>query len=239
MKFAVIADIHANIAALDAALDDIQKRGIEKIYCVGDLVGYAPFPNEVISRLKSLAIPTLMGNYDEAIAYFKPTCGCDYPNEKSALIGSQSILWTKEHTSEESKAYLKSLPKDITLNIKEKTFLFVHGSPRLINEYLFEDTSEEVLEELFAARQIDVLICGHTHLPYHRIYNGKHIINAGSIGKPKHGDPQGTYVIVDVKGSVTVEIIKFSYNYEQTAQAIESSKLPNELAQMLRTGGKI
>lgn len=238
MKFAVIADVHSNIFALNAALEDIKKRGIERIFCAGDLVGYAPFPNEVIETIKKAKIPTVMGNYDEATAYFKPTCGCDYPNEKAAEIGNQSIAWTKKHTSEASKEFLKTLPGKIEFMEKEKKVLIVHGSPRQINEYLYETRPKEELKEIMNETEADVLICGHTHLPYHKIINDKHLINAGSVGKPKHGDPMGTYVIVDLNQDVKVDIIKFKYDYEKTAQAIEESELPNELATLLRTGGK-
>jgi putative phosphoesterase len=238
MKFAVIADVHSNIYALNAALEDIKQRGIERIYCAGDLVGYAPFPNEVIHTIKKANIPTVMGNYDEATAYFKPTCGCDYPNEKAAEIGNQSIAWTKKHTSEESKEFLKTLPSKIEFTEKGKKVLIVHGSPRQINEYLYETRPQEELEEIMSQADADILICGHTHLPYHKVINEKHLINAGSVGKPKHGDPMGTYVIVDIDQDVQVEIIKFPYDYEKTAQAIEASELPNELAALLRTGGR-
>jgi putative phosphoesterase len=238
MRFAVIADVHSNIYALDAALEDIKKRGIENIYCAGDLVGYAPFPNEVIETIKKAKIPTVMGNYDEATAYFKPTCGCDYPNEKAAEIGSQSIAWTKKHTSEASKEFLKTLPGKIEFTASGKKVLIVHGSPRQINEYLYETRPEEELKEIMNETEANILICGHTHLPYHKVINGKHLINAGSVGKPKHGDPMGTYVIVNIDHDVKVEIIKFKYEHEKTAQAIEESELPNELADLLRTGGK-
>lgn len=238
MKFAVIADIHSNIYALQAALKDLQEKNIQEIYCAGDLVGYASFPNEVISILKEKNIPTLMGNYDEAIAYFKPTCGCDYKDEKAAQIGNQSISWTKVHTSEESKEYIKSLPKQLEFVAKGKKVLIVHGSPRQINEYLFQDKPLEELKEILGLTDAEILICGHTHLPYHKVIDGKHLINAGSVGKPKHGDANGTYVIVSVDMEVSVEVVKFAYDVEKTARAIEESELPNEFAQLLRTGGK-
>lgn len=96
----------------------------------------------------------------------------------------------------------------------------------------------EDMKEILQNINADILICGHTHLPYHKMIDGKHIINAGSVGKPKDGDPRGNYVIVEIGNEVRMTVVKFTYDVEKAAQAIEEAELPNELAQLLRTGGK-
>lgn len=113
----------------------------------------------------------------------------------------------------------------------------VHGSPRRLNEYLHEDTGDEYLRELLEESGADVLICGHTHIPYHKQpAAGKHVINAGSAGKPKHGDRRAVYALVEIGDAVRVEFPKAPYDFESAARAIEAAGLPEEFARIIRTG---
>lgn len=236
MKIAVISDIHSNITALESVLLDIEDQKVDCIYCTGDLVGYAPFPNEVIELIRQKQIPSVMGNYDDAVGYMRFICGCDYKDEKSQALGEASILWTKENTLEQNKEFLRSLPEEIRFDINGTSVVLVHGSPERLNEYLFEDTPGEHMSELLEKAQADVLICGHTHKPFHKIIGNKHVINAGSVGKPKHGDPKAAYVIVEFNNEVKVEIMMVQYDYQKLATAIEESGLPDEFANMIRNG---
>jgi len=237
VKIAVFADVHSNLYALEAVLEDIESKGIDRIYCVGDLVGYGPRPNEVIELIKSKEIPTVMGNYDDAIGNMRLICGCDYKDEESLWLGEQSIAWTRDNTSEESKAWLSGLPAEIRETIAGYRFLFVHGSPKALNEYLYESTSDEYLNQLLKENDVDILVCGHTHLPYVKKLESGLVVNAGSAGKPKHGNPNATYVVIDFTvGTLCSGIIEVEYNYEDTAAEIEKSGLPNEFARTVRTG---
>jgi len=130
------------------------------------------------------------------------------------------------------------LLKQIPLQLGSLRVVLVHGSPRRINEYLFEDRPASSLERLLDMVEADVLVCGHTHLPYHRILpSGRHVVNAGSVGKPKDGDPRAGYVVLQVSGrELEVNFIRVAYDVERAAQAIEASSMPHEYAQMLRTG---
>ncbi len=235
---AVISDIHGNSYALEAVLKDIESRGVSNVYCAGDLVGYGPRPNEVIELTKKNSIPTVMGNYDDAIGNMRFICGCDYKDEKALRMGEGSIAWTKERTSEDNKGWLKELPGEIRLSVNGLKILLVHGSPRALNEYLYENTPEDYLKELLNENNTDVLVCGHTHLPnIKRLPNG-YVVNAGSVGKPKHGNPNATYVILEAAGSSILkgEIIQVRYNYEETAREIVEFGLPIEFAEIIRTG---
>ncbi|MCX7745867.1 MAG: metallophosphatase family protein [Clostridia bacterium] len=236
MRFAVIGDIHSNAAALDKVIHDIREKDVDFIVCTGDLVGYAPFPNEVIDLVRRSNILSIQGNYDKAIGNTEIVCGCDYKDEKQVELAGLSVMFTNEVITEENRSYLRSLPSELGLKAGELRILVVHGSPRKINEYLYEDSGEvvEVTREL----KEDILICGHTHKPYYKVINGKHVINSGSVGKPKHGNPNATYVTVEVvENKVKVNIHEVSYDYEKTAKAIEENQiLPNEFAQMLRMG---
>lgn len=236
MKFAVISDIHSNIAALKAVVSDIKAQEIDRIYCTGDLVGYAPFPNEVIDFIREKQIPTVMGNYDDAIGNMRFICGCDYKDENAQALGEASILWTKQHTSEKNKEFLRSLPEEIRFEAAGEKVLLVHGSPGVLNEYIYENLPSEQLSGYLEKGNCDILICGHTHRPFHLSIAGGHIINAGSVGKPKHGDPSSTYVIVDINEKVSVETRTVSYDYEAVSQAIQASGLPDEFADFIRKG---
>ena len=244
MKIAVISDIHSNIYALDAVLDDIENRNIDLIACTGDLVGYGTRPNEVINTIRKNKILTIMGNYDDAIGNYKIVCGCDYKDPKDAEKAALSMSFTSSETTDENKKYLSSLPKEATLVFNNKSIRFVNGSTRLINEYLKEGSkeAEEVMGELVE----DILVCGHTHIPYAKYYGEKLLVNAGSVGKPKTNNPAANYVIIEINNdekssdnnsSVKVEIIEVIYDFEKIAREIEENNiLPNDFARLIREG---
>lgn len=244
MRIAVISDIHSNIYALDAVLIDIENRNIDLIVCTGDLVGYGTRPNEVINTIRKNRVLTIMGNYDDAIGNYKLVCGCDYPDPKDAEKASASMSFTLQETSDENKAYLRNLPKELVLTFNNKSIRFVHGSTRLINEYLKENSHEanEVMNEI----KEDILVCGHTHIPYFKQYGEKLLVNAGSIGKPKTNKPDANYVIINIQNddeiektpsTVSIEMVEVNYDYEIAAKEIEENEiLPNRFARLLREG---
>jgi putative phosphoesterase len=235
MRIAVIADVHSNIYGLDAVLKDIDNKSVDLIVCTGDLVGYNPFPNEVIDTIRDRKILTIKGNYDEAVGEELMICGCDYPDPKDAENAGISLNWTIDQTTDNNKEFLKGLPKEVKMIFQGKTIMFVHGSPRKINEYLKENSKEA--EENMGIFEHDILVCGHTHKPYYKYYGDKLLVNAGSAGKPKTGSPNANYVVIDIKGDdIVVEINEVSYEYEKTAAAIEQKGLPKEFAEIIRTG---
>jgi predicted phosphodiesterase len=236
----IFGDIHGNLAALDAVLADMSARGVDvNRFCLGDLVGYGTFPNEVVAAIRAAHIPTLMGNYDQGVGNDSDDCGCAYKTDVERERGERSIAWTNTHTTLDHKAYLRALPAHIPLMVGDLRILLVHGSPRKVNEYLFADRPDDYFERMMDAADADVLVCGHTHLPYHKILpSGRQIVNAGSVGKPKDGDPRAGYVVLTVRGrDLGVEFIRVPYDIERTARAIEASDgMPHEFAAMLRAG---
>src|SRR4051812_48707932 len=139
MRLAVFSDVHGNRHALDAVLADIPRRGVDATYCLGDLVGYGAFPDDVTARVREAGFPTIIGNYDEGVGFERDECGCAYKEQRDRLLGDRSLAWTKAHVSAENKAFLRGLPPELRLTIEGLRVLLVHGSPRKINEYLFED----------------------------------------------------------------------------------------------------
>ena len=255
MRIALFSDIHANLPALEAVLKDIESKKPDAIYCLGDLVGYAPWPNEVVNEIRGRGIPAIAGNYDQGIGLHSDDCGCAYKTDIDKALGKISISYTNDIIGNSEREYLRTLPMHIRLefNLSGKDIfnvLLVHGSPRRINEYLFEDREEKSMLRILEQSNADIMLFGHTHKPYHRILLQKsedknrfrHAINIGSVGKPKDGDASSCYVILTINEltspydpqSIRVEFVRVIYDIEKAAMAIENSELPNEYADMLR-----
>ena len=249
MKVALFSDVHANMPALEAVLDDIDQQSVDAVYCLGDLVGYAPWPNEVVETIRKHHIPTIAGNYDFGVGRNSDDCGCAYKTDEEKTWGARSIGYTNEVITESNRDYLKSLPAHLRLEVgrgkAKDSLLLVHGSPRKINEYLFEDRPDKSFRRMMAKADARLLAFGHTHKPFHKVLAGshgvRHVINIGSVGKPKDGDPRACYVILEWgeldfadPESLSVEFRRVSYDLEKSAAAIEESRLPNSFAEMLR-----
>lgn len=251
MKIALFSDIHANLPALEACLESIQKHNPDSVFCLGDLVGYNIWPNEVINEIRKRNIPTIAGNYDQGVGIAGDDCGCAYKTDHDKSNGEQSIAYTNNVVKTGERKYLRNLPSHIRLEYdltgEKFHLLMVHGSPRKINEYLFVDREEKSLLRILQDAQAHIMFFGHTHKPYHRILKDnadkyRHAVNIGSVGKPKDGDPRGCYVLLTLDDSFSlgkpdslkIEFIRFEYDIEKAAKAIEESPLPNDFADMLR-----
>ena len=233
-RIAILSDIHGNLHALDAVLADIAGQKPDVIYCLGDLVGHGANPNEVTERIRREGFPTVMGNYDEGVGYDRDECGCAYREEHERLLGDRSLAWTKAHTRAENKAFLKTLVKEIRFAADGRRILLVHGSPRKMNEYLFEDRAISSFQRLAAASNADVIVFGHTHQPYTKEVDGVLFLNDGSVGKPKDGDWRACYAILE-NGAATLR--RVDYDVKAAAAAIRATDLPHEFAEDIETGG--
>jgi putative phosphoesterase len=235
MSVAVITDIHGNLPALEAALARVDELGVEMIYCGGDLVGYGPWPNEVCRLIAEREIPTIYGNYDYAISRDLEDCGCAYRDQHERELGELSIAWTLEHTDRESKAFMRELPFDLRFELAGERVRLVHGSPRKVNEYLFEDKPQKTFERIAAGADCDVLVFGHTHQPWIHAYGDARFVNCGSVGKPKDGDPRGAFAVLEeADGEVAARIERVDYDAGAVAEAIAASGLPAEYGEKLK-----
>jgi predicted phosphodiesterase len=235
-QITIFGDIHGNMPALTAVWAEMDKRGLQRRFCLGDLVGYGVQPDDVVRFIRDHDVPTLMGNYDEGVGYDSDDCGCAYRTPEAQALGERSIAWTNAHVGEENKAFLRNLPMTMSLIMDKLRVTLVHGSPRRINEYLYEDRPQSSVERLFDMVGADVIVCGHTHKPYDRtLPGGRRLINAGSVGKPKDHDPRAGFVVLTVDGKeLEIEFVRVEYDVEKAAQAIEASDMPHEFAAMLR-----
>ena len=247
MRYALLSDIHANLPALRAVLADIDERAnIDATYHLGDLTGYAPWPNEVVALLREREIPGIAGNYDSTVATDYKHCGCraDSPHEEE--LSHLSYEWTRSHVTAETKRYLASLPFRIDIrplggHVSGSTITLIHGNQTLNTVYVTEDRPDSFLEKMardIGARAGDVICFGHTHKQWQRVVGGIQFINTGSVGRPKDGNWRACYVLLSVEPTgVRVEFVRVPYEVDEAAEAIRVSDLPAEFAEVLKSGG--
>jgi predicted phosphodiesterase len=246
-RLALISDIHANLPALRAVLADIDERAnVDAIYHLGDLTGYAPWPNEVVTLLRERAIPGISGNYDSTVATDYKHCGCRADTPHDEELSHMSFEWTRSHVTPETKKYLGRLPFRLDIrpfggHVSGPTITLVHGNQTLNTVYVTEDRSDAFLEKMakdLGSRPEDVVCFGHTHKPWQRVVEGVQFVNTGSVGRPKDGDPRACYVSLTTEGSgVRVEFVRVAYDIDEAARAIRESELPHEFADFLKSGG--
>lgn len=246
MRYALISDVHANLPALQAVIDDITLRQPDATYHLGDLVGYAPWPNETVSLLKGFRIAGIAGNYDSTVATDYKHCGCKYEDARQEELSHLSYEWTRKHCSPETKRFLRGLPFRIDLrpgggHAPGASIILVHGTPTLNTLYWTEDrpdTFSTKMAGIAGAKKGDVICFGHTHKPWHREVEGIHFINTGSVGRPKDGDWRAGYVVLDTsEGGPQVEFVRVEYDLAQAIEGIRQSDLPDDFAEYLATGG--
>ena len=255
MAHAVISCLHANLAAVEAVLEDIDQQGIDTITCLGDLVGYGPQPNEVVDLIRTRGIPTCQGCWDEDIIDGLNACECSYPSQLAERRGHLAHQWTAERVTDDNKAFLAGLPT----TLRRDRLLFVHGSPNSQHEYLLPDMNAFAALERVETADAQTLFCGHTHQPYVRELSGgtiqvkvqqfgktssseqeltlpmRRIVNAGSVGEPRHGSTKATYVVHnDTTGEITIKEVQ--YDVAKTCQAIVDAGLPEVFAWRLSHG---
>lgn len=240
MRFGVISDIHGNLQALEAVLLDMGE--VDQYWCLGDVVGYGPEPNECVQVLLDLDHVVVMGNHDAAaVGVLSPR---DFNGE-----ARRALQWTARELKREHAAYLKAAPKHLPRN----EILLVHGSPRdPLWEYV---TSPDQAGEIFAATDASYTFVGHTHVPLVfvlgrdgtvgygtprdkmllRLESDRLIVNAGSVGQPRDGDPRAAYAIVD-SADMTVEFHRVSYDVAETQRRMRQVGASEWLTERLAHG---
>ena len=246
--YALISDIHGNLPALQAVLADIDRDPVDAIYHLGDLTGYAPWPNEVVSLLRERGIPGIAGNYDSTVATDYKHCGCRADSPQEEELSHISYEWTRQRVNAQTKSYLAGLPFRIDIrplggHLSGATIFLVHGNQTLNTVYVTEDRPDSFLEKMAAglgANSGDVVCFGHTHKPWQRVVNEVQFVNAGSVGRPKDGDPRACYVRIAAEGTGTVaDFVRVAYDVESVAREIVKAGLPHEFADVIRSGGKM
>jgi predicted phosphodiesterase len=245
---ALLSDIHGNLDALEAVLTHLRDSAPHAArYHLGDLVGYSAEPDAVVARLEAEGIAGVAGNYDSTVAHGYKHCGCRSENAQQEALAHESFAWTLAHTSAATKARLAALP--FRLDIRplgghvagpRVVLLHAHSTSNLI--YVTADRPDDFLRkmgEAVGATAGDLVAFGHTHKPWHRVVDGVHYVNTGSVGRPKDGDARAGYVLVEVRddAALDVQIVRVPYDVERAAQKVLAAGLPSEFAAFLRSGG--
>lgn len=247
MRYALLSDIHGNLPALEAVLDDLaRRRDVDAVYHLGDLVGYAPWPNEVVALLARKGIAGVAGNYDSTVATDYKHCGCRYEDPVQEALSHESYAWTRAHVTAETRRALATLPFRIDLlpsggHRAGPRLVLVHAAPTLNTLYWTADRSDEFCLRMAGEAGLkpeDAIAFGHTHLPWYRQVGGIHFVNAGSVGRPKDGDARAGYALVEIgDGPLRLEMVRVTYDIESAARGVQESDLPDTLAEYLRRGG--
>ncbi|MCL6498660.1 MAG: metallophosphatase family protein [Firmicutes bacterium] len=242
MRYAILSDVHANLEALEAVLEDARQQGVERLVCLGDFVGYGPDPNACVERLRGLLVAALVGNHDLAALGRLDA-------RRFNLFARAAVEWTREQLSPSVRAYLEGLEPRQTF----EGMLLVHASPQdPVEEYILD---WETADDNFRAAEFSVCLFGHTHVPVRFAHDGvrtyvfplapnvavklerhlRHLINVGSVGQPRDGDPRAAYVVLDT-GAGTMELRRVMYPVEAVQAKMQARGLPRPLWERLSEG---
>lgn len=223
MKIGIISDIHGNMQALETVLADIENEKCDKIFCLGDLAMAGPQPVNAIETIKTFydegRLELIQGNTDEMIADYEvwgEIVKSKFPIMGDALENDVAII------PDNLKNFLKNLPKQKELEIEGEKILLVHGSPRKNDENIFPDLPIEVVEEIVAGTNADIIFCGHTHIPCgYQTRKNQTVVNVGSVGRPFTPNPQSCYVIARFfNGSFEVKHKFLDYDTQKAAEIL-------------------
>lgn len=211
-----MGDIHANLPALRAVIDDVARIGADALYCVGDVVGRGPHPNEVVDELRRLEIPTVQGNWDEAIGMDREQTGAAWATGESEGEGNASMRWSAEALTEENKAWLRQLPQTMRLTLDGRSVFLFHGSPLKASEYLWASRPSRVLARIASDEADDLFCFGHTHEAFHRVVGQAHFVACGSVGCGTDGDARARYAVIYL-GEPDIAVGFRSVDYDHVA----------------------
>lgn len=238
-RIAFIGGIYSNYHALAATLRDIDSRGADATYFLGDLGAFGPHPDRVPELLIEREIPGIQGNYEESLAGGAGDCNCGYTDPRDNESAQISYDYTSEKTSDSYKRWMGTLPKQVRLEINEHRVLLCHGSPRRINEFLWRSTSPDpFLHRLLDEHGADVVVCTHTGLHWHKALGGRrHVVNAGVIGRPANdGRTNVWYTMLTVGSEASVEFIPIDYDHAALAREMRAERLPEEFVETIESG---
>lgn len=238
---AVFGGIYSNHIALRAALLDAKRRGADQVICLGDLGAFGPHPDRTAEILREARVPVVRGNYDDSIARGLQDCQCGYTDPLDNHFAQLSYQYTLSHTAPEHRRWMARLPSHLRFRVGEARVLAFHGSPRRINEFLWQTATPTHLLETMAKRyKADVLVGAHTGIHWsRRLPSQGWYINAGALGRPENdGRTEVWYAMLrcGADGAIDHEFIPLAYDYETLAEEMAEESLPVEFIETIRTG---
>ena len=236
MKTIVLGDIHANLPALEACYEQAEREGFDWLVHTGDVVGYGPFPVECATFLRERAVPGVRGNFDDSIGWGNDESGARDPDAAERALAEASFRWTGRRIDLRSRRWLADLPFEIRRRDGARTLVIYHAGPIDLYSSLYADTPEPRFVEYGEAAEADVVILGHVHRPFHRKVRGWDFVNAGSVGRPRDGNPHTGYAVIETDGQVRVTFRRFAYDLDRAQRAVRELGLPEPLADRLSRG---
>ncbi|MGH9750424.1 MAG: metallophosphoesterase family protein [Candidatus Polarisedimenticolia bacterium] len=225
MKIIVLGDIHGNLPALEVALREARAEGCDLLCHTGDLVGFAPFPRETVALMRAARLPGVRGEIDASIAAEEPAYDGGEPGEAGGFE-RRAYAWTLARTDRVTRGLLSDLPFEQRFEAGGRRAVVVHANPIDAWTPLREDRDEDFLRTMGDAADADLILFGHTHRPWHRVVDGRHFINAGSVGYPRDGDPRTGYVVIRTNGHVEVQFRRFPYDVARLIRAARERGFP-------------
>jgi predicted phosphodiesterase len=238
-RIAVFGGIYSNYLALEEAIADAGRRGAEAIYCLGDLGAFGPHPDRVFPILQQNNIHCIQGNYDHSIGNDLADCQCGYTDPRDNNFARVSYAYTYRNTSPANRAWMRELPAQRRITLGRYQVLMCHGSPRRMNEFLWESTtSTHFLDHLAGQCEADVILATHTGIKWHRaLTRGRHFVNVGVLGRPENdGRTCVWYTLLDARPDLRVEFVPVEYDHPRLAAEMRAEGLPEEFVATVLTG---
>jgi predicted phosphodiesterase len=240
-RIACFGGIYSNYLALEAAIADARRRGVDGIYCLGDLGAFGPHPDRVFPLLVENGVVCMQGNYDHSIGNELDNCQCGYTDPRDNYFAQVSYDYTLANTSAENRRWLRELPGEIRISLAGLRVLMCHGSPRRMNEFLWESTTPTHFLDLLAEQyQADVILATHTGIKWLReLSGGRRFVSVGVLGRPENdGQTNVWYTLLEHSraGGLSVEFVPVAYDHERLAREMADENLPPEFCETIVTG---
>jgi diadenosine tetraphosphatase ApaH/serine/threonine PP2A family protein phosphatase len=240
-RIACFGGVYSNYLALEAAIRSARGRGAEAIYCLGDLGAFGPHPDRVFPILREAGVHCIQGNYDHSVGHELDDCRCGYTDPRDNYFAQISYDYTLANTSAANRRWLQSLPPQMRLQLGSAKLLLCHGSPRKVNEFLWESTTPtHFLDKLADDHAADVILATHTGIHWQRpLARGRTFVNVGVLGRPENdGRTNVWYTLVEhsPSGGLVVEFVPVEYDHLRLAREMAAERLPHEFQQTILTG---
>ena len=239
-RLAVFGGVYSNHVALRAAIRDARDRGVDALFCLGDLGAFGPNPDKVFPALIENDVHTIRGNYDDSLARGLDDCQCGYTDPRDNHFARVSYRYTLANTAPRWRRWMGELPEQHRTALGPHRLLMCHGSPRRMNEFLWESTTPtHFLEKLCDDHRADVILVTHTGIPWvRRLSAGRLFVNVGALGRPPNdGSPRVRYAIIEDDGTeVHARLVRLAYDHRSLAREMEAERLPEEFIETILTG---